>query len=149
MKTYLTLIALVCSTTVFAHDEGHGPKLTDAGKQGGVVSPVIDSKQVKSGAKAEVIYKAELVRSEDGTTRVYFYDKDMKPLPLSKFDKTAKGYVEFKKKDGKWSKQEFALTQEDGEFIGKAPKAESKRFNIDVLAKEGGRELLTAFDNLD
>jgi hypothetical protein len=148
MKKYIALLTFALSFSAFAHDEGHGPKLTDSPKQGGVVSPVIDAKEASKGAKASVVHKAELVRSEDGNVRVYLYDKDLNPLDLTKFDKTAKGVLEFKK-NKKWSKTPFSLTQEDGAFVAKAPKAATKPFNIDVHVAEGGKELLAAFDNLD
>ena len=77
----------------YAHDEGHGPKLTDQGRQGGVVSPVIDKKDYSKGAKAPVVYKGELVRSEDGTVRVYIYDAQMNPLDAARLAPEAKGVV--------------------------------------------------------
>jgi hypothetical protein len=150
MKKYVLAIAVIILPLIaFAHDEGHGPKLTDTAKQGGVLAPVIDSKDADKGAKAELVYKAELVRAEDGTVRVYFYDKDMKPLlSNSKFEKTANGIVEVIKKK-EVTKTPFSLNFEEGAYIGKAPKASSKPFNIDVRVKEGERELLVGFDNLD
>jgi hypothetical protein len=144
----LAALLLVPSVHVSAHDEGHGPKLTDTAQQGGVIAPVIDKKEVKKGAKAAVVYKAELVRSEDGTVRVYLYDKTMNPLNLSGFDVTAKGIVEMKK-NKKWTTVPFTLKLQDDSFTGIAPKAVSKPFNIDVTLTEKGRELLSAFDNLD
>jgi len=147
-KTIGILITLLVASTSFAHDGGHGPKLTDTAKQGGVVSPVIAAKDANIGKKADLVYKAELVRSEDGTVRVYFYDKKMNPLDLSKFEKSIQGIVETMKKK-KMSKTPFALKLEDNAFVGKAPKPASKPFNIDVHVKEAGKELLAAFDNLD
>jgi hypothetical protein len=131
-----------------AHDEGHGPKLTDQGQRGGVMAPVIDKKENKLGAKAAVVYKAELVRSEDGTVYVYLYDKEMHPLEISKIPGQAKGIIETEKK-GKFTRVPFALQQEEEAVIGMAPKPAMKPFNIDVTWKEGDRELLVAFDNLD
>jgi hypothetical protein len=147
MKKLIAVIAFLAASAAFAHDEGHGPKLTDQGKQGGVVSPVIDAKDASKGSKATLIYKAELVRSDDGTVRVYLYDKDMNSLDLAKFG-TAKGVVEFKK-NKKWSKEEFTLAPSEGALVGKAPKVNTKPFNIDMRVKEGSKELLAAFDNLD
>jgi hypothetical protein len=132
----------------FGHDEGHGPKLTDSPKQGGVVSPVIDAKEAKKGAKAAVVHKAELVRAEDGSVKVYFYDQEMNALDLSKFDKDGKGVLEFKK-GKKWTKKDFKFKQEEGFYTATPPKAASKPFNIDVRVKAEGKELLAAFDNLD
>ncbi len=148
MKSFILASAMLFSFSSYAHDEGHGPKLTDMGKQGGIVSPVISSNEASKGSKANLLYKAELVRSEDGTIRVYYYDKEMKPLDLNKLDKAAKGYLEFKK-NKKWTKNEFALNQAEGAFTAKVPKSPSKPFNIDVVVKEGNKELLSAFDNLD
>lgn len=142
----LTLV--LTQTSAFAHDEGHGPKLTDTAIQGGVVSPVVEAKDAKLGEKAQLVLKSELVRSEDGTVRVYFYDKDMNPVELTKFAKEARGILAFKK-GKKWQNATFTLKQEEGAFVAKAPKASSKPFNIDIHVKESGRELLTAFDNLD
>jgi hypothetical protein len=131
-----------------AHDEGHGPKVTDAGKQGGVVAPVVEAKDVSKGAKAKLVYKSELTRADDGTVRVFLYDEQMNPLDLGKFADSAKGVLEAKK-GKKWTKTPFALKKEEGAFVGKAPKATKKPYNIDVVVNEGGKELLTAFDNLD
>lgn len=148
MKNYMLFTALLLSISAFAHDEGHGPKLTDTGKQGGIVSPVIQSSDAKKGAKASLVYKSEMVRSEDGVVRVYFYDKDMNPLDLARFEKTAKGVVEVEKKK-KVTKTPFTLKLEENAFVGSAPKASSKPFNIDITVQEGNKQLLTAFDNLD
>jgi hypothetical protein len=144
----LALLLLLSAAPAMAHDEGHGPKLTDQPKQGGVVTPVIDAKEHDLGAKAGVIYKAELVRLDDGTVNVYLYDKDMKALDLTGFDKAAKGVVETEKK-GKVTKNPFSLSLKDGVFTGKPPKPARKPFNIDVTYGEGKRKLLSAFDNLD
>ena len=94
------------------------------------------------------MYKAELVRLEDRTVQVYFYDQAMNPLPLSNFAKTGKGILEVIKKQ-KTTRTPFDLALEGDAFTGKAPKARSKPFNIDVTVQEGTRKLLAAFDNLD
>jgi len=149
MKKMLLAVLLGMSAAVVqAHDEGHGPKLTDQGQQGGVVAPVIDKKESTKGAKAAVVYKGELVRNDDGTVRVYLYDQAMTPVDLSKFGAAAKGIVETEKKK-KFTRTPFDLKQEEGAFVGAAPKPAVKPFNIDVIVKEGERELLVAFDNLD
>lgn len=151
MKRFTLLVLLASVSAVplsFAHDEGHGPKITDTAKQGGIVSPVIDTKEMKKGPHAAVIYKAELVRTEDGSVRVYFYDKEMNSLDIGKFDKSAKAVLGVEKKK-KFTKTSFALSQAEGAFMGKTPKPTSKPFNIDVHVKEGTRDLMVAFDNLD
>lgn len=148
MKRLFTFLTLLLSVNVLAHDEGHGPKLTDAPKQGGVVSPVIQASEAKLGSKAQLVYKGELVRSEDGTVRLYLYNSKMEPLPLSTFDKSAKAIVEVEKKKQVLTTP-FELKLEGNSFVGKAPLPAVKPFNIDVQLKEGDRKLLVAFDNLD
>ena len=147
MKSLLTIV-LVLSLNVFAHDEGHGPKLSDSPKQGGVVTSVVLASEASKGTKAELIYKAELVRSTSGKVSVYYYDKSMNPLKVSVLSSTAKAQLITEEK-GKVSVQNFELKLVDDHFEGLAPKPARKPYNIDVKATEGSRELLAAFDNLD
>lgn len=136
------------STSTWAHDEGHGPKLADTGKYGGLVSAVVNKADAPKGANAPLVHKAELVRSADGTVRVYLYDTEMKPLDLKAFD--AKGSASLAAKvKGKWKDTSFPLEVKSNSFVGKMPKPEGKPYNIDVTIKEAGNELLSAFDNLD
>ena len=144
MATALTVISTVTS----AHDEGHGPKLSDTGKFGGLVSSVVKISDKKLGAKAPLVHKAELVRTSDGTVRVYFYDEALKPLDLKDFEKKASAVMGSKVK-GKWKETKFEIELKDGSFTGKMPKVEGKPYDIDIHAKEGKTELLSAFDNLD
>ncbi len=149
LMSVLMFAATLVTAPAFAHDGGHGPQLSDAGKQGGIVAPVIEAKDVKKGAHAEPAYKAEMVRTEDGTVHVFLYDTKMNALEMGKFEASARGVVEFKKSK-KWVKEGFPLKSEDGGYLGKAPKVKAKPFNIDITFKDaGGREFLTAFDNLD
>lgn len=147
MKRFtLVIFALITSSGGFAHDEGHGPKLSDPAKQGGIVSSVIDAKDAKLGAKATLVHKGELVRNDDGTVRLYLYDMQMMPLKLDSFEKNAKAVLTAGRKAKKLS---FDLKLEGDAFVGKAPKPPKKPFNIDVTLKEGDKNLLVAFDNLD
>jgi hypothetical protein len=139
-------IALV--SAAFAHDEGHGPKLTDSPQQGGVIAPVVLASEAKLGPKAALVYKAELVRLDDGTVQVYLYNQDMKPLSLSNFAETGKANVEVSKR-GKMSYTPYPLKREVERFSGKITPPATKPFNIDVTVQEKDRKLLAAFDNLD
>lgn len=148
MKMTILALALVGASVANAHDEGHGPKLSDTGKYGGLVSGVVLKADAKKGAGAALVHKAELVRSADGTVRVYLYDDKMAPLDLKGFD--AKGSASLAAKvKGKYKESSFSLEQKENSFVGKMPKPEGKPYNIDVTVKENGRDLLTAFDNLD
>lgn len=141
----LLAAALPCA---YSHDEGHGPKLNDSPPFGGLLAAVIEAKDAALGPKAALVYKAELVRSEEGTVRVWLYDKDLRPLDPARFAKNAGAVLEIARKR-KVTRIPFALELKDGVFIGKAPRAPGKPFNIDVTVTEGKRKLLCAFDNLD
>ncbi len=142
------ILALTTTLPVLAHDEGHGPKLTDAPKQGGVVAPVVLAKDAGLGTKAPLRYKAEIVRSLQGAVRVFFYDKDMNPLKPGLLAPKAKGNLISGKK-GKVTQQQFALEWKADRYEGLSPKPTRKPYNIDVTVAEGGTDLLVAFDNLD
>lgn len=148
MKSLIMFLILGIASLAQAHDEGHGPKLADTGKYGGLVSAVVLKADATKGAAATLVYKAELVRSADGTTRVYLYDTAMKPVDSKGFD--AKGSASLAAKvKGKWKSVDFPMVLKDKSFVGTMPKPEAKPYNIDVTLKHDGKELLTAFDNLD
>ncbi len=142
------MLLLAFSLTAFAHDEGHGPKLKDVGKKGGRVTSVVLAKDATKGAAAELVYKGEIVRSKDGKVKIYFYDKDMNPLKLDGFTKTAKATL-ISGKEGKETAKDFELSFVADHFEGNTPKPIPRRYNIDVKVSEGDKELLAAFDNLD
>jgi hypothetical protein len=148
MKKVIFALMMMSSSLSLGHDEGHGPKLTDSGKYGGLVSGVILKADIKKGVSASLVYKAELVKSSDGTLRVYFYDTKMTALDIKGFEFKATA-ISASKVKGKYVDTPFSLEIKGNYFIGKMPKPLSKPYNIDVTVKEGGRELLTAFDNLD
>lgn len=142
------VFSLGLAVAALGHDEGHGPKLSDTGKYGGLVSPVVKEAEAKLGPKATIVHKAELTRASDGTVRVYLYDKDMKPLDTKSFEGKGEAKLATKVK-GKWKNTSFTLELKDGSFSGKMPKPAGKPYNIDVTLKEAGTGLLSAFDNLD
>jgi hypothetical protein len=148
MKTLIVSLALFFTSATQAHDEGHGPMLADTGKYGGLVSSVVLKSDAEKGASAALVHKAELVRSADGTTRVYLYDIEMKPLETKDFDSKGSASLGAKVK-GKWKDTVFSLEKKDGVFVGKMPKIKTKPYNIDITLKQEGKELLAAFDNLD
>lgn len=152
--TYLT--ALILSSAALAHDEGHGPKITDAPEKGGVaVSAVIDPK----GDKKTVLYKAELSRvaetsPQSSEFRVYLFEQQgdskvqLKGDALAPFGDQAKGVLEYKDKKKKWVRTAFELMRDGDSYVGKV-EVKRKPYNIDVHLKKDKKELLTAFDGLD
>jgi len=149
MKILILVLAVALSTSIWAHDGGHGPRLRDAPIHGGVLAPVIHAENAKLGRNAPLIYKGELLRSDDGTIRVYLYTAKMKPLELSKFDKKGRAVLETKTKSG-WEERELELTLSGNTFVGKLPKGLIRKpYNIDVFITENRKTRLVAFDNLD
>jgi len=150
MKKLLPLL-LTFSISIFAHDEGHGPKLTDIPQKGGVrVSPVVLGSEATLAEKANLVYKAELKKSSDNKKiEVYYYDKEMKALlPVTNLSQEAQATVIFGK--GKKQKIENITLKLVGDhYEGILPSNLKKPFNIDVKMSEGTKEFLTAFDNLD
>ncbi len=149
MKKLILALVLGLSTSIAAHDGGHGPRLTDAPVHGGVIAPVIQASNVKLGRNAPLIYKGELLRSDDGTVRVYLYTPKMQLLPLSQFGKKGKAILESKGKNA-WDKRELELTASGDSFIGKLPKGPIRKpYNIDVMITDQGKAIFVAFDKLD
>jgi len=150
MKRLLMMPLLLSSLAAFGHDEGHGPKLDDSPREGGMLAPVVLASEAKLGPKAALVYKAELVRGEDGAVKVFLYDGALKPLMLAGLSPKANAALLTEWK-GKATKTNFTLTLDRviWAYVGKAPKAPRKPYNIDVTFSEGKRKLLSAFDNLD
>ena len=148
LKTFMVVCTLAFASPLMAHDEGHGPKLTDTGKFGGILTAVVEAKDASKGSAAPLVYKGELTRSEDKTVRVYIYDKDMKALPTTQFNPKAEAKI-IAMVGGKETVASFALTFENNAYVGKMPEPSSKPYNIDVTFKSGDKDLLAAFDNLD
>ncbi len=152
MKSIISTL-LLTACVAFGHDEGHGPKLTDSPKQGGKVAPVIAASEISKGPKAQLIYKSELVRGEDGLVKIFLYDKEMNSLPqaqLSQFVSAAFATVEHIKKGKTVRTSRFNLNLKDGIFEGKLGEIpRTQTFNIDVKMKEADKDLLAAFDGLE
>jgi hypothetical protein len=149
LHSFLMTASLVMSSLpALAHDEGHGPKLSDTGKFGGLVSAVIEKKDANLGAKAKLVYKAELVRSPEGKVQLFLYDAEFKPVDASSWDKKGKAVMASRKK-GKWQSKDIELTYDGKAYTGQLPELIGKPFNLDFVLKDKDKELLTAFDNLD
>ncbi|RYZ51376.1 MAG: hypothetical protein EOP07_21415 [Proteobacteria bacterium] len=146
-KSLLISTLLVAAMPALAHDEGHGPKLTDSGKFGGLVRAVVEKKEANLGPKAKLHYKAELVRSSAGKVQLYVYDSEMKPVDAAAWEKKAKATAYPHKKGSK--SQSFDVTFDGKAFVGQMPEGLGKPFDLDFVFSEKGRELLAAFDNQD
>lgn len=147
VKGLMMSALLLSALPAMGHDEGHGPKLADSGKFGGLVGAVVEKKDAKLGPKAKLHYKAELVRTPEGKVQVYVYDAEMKAVDASAWDKKAKVLAAPRKKGAKT--KEFDVIFDGKAFNGQIPEGLAKPFNLDFVFTEKGRELLSAFDNLD
>lgn len=146
-KLIVGVVGLFFSYSVFAHDGGHGPKLGDSGKYGGLVTAVVLKVDADKGSKADLLFKAELVRTE-GMARVYLYDKAMKAVDLKDFGDKAEVTLGTKVK-GKWKNVSFPVERKDNVFQGKMPNPEAKPYNLEFTWTKDSKALLAAFDNLD
>lgn len=148
MKRLLMLPLLLSPVFVFAHEGGHEPRFEEMTRESGPMAPVILASEASLGPKAALVYKAELVRSEDGGVTIILYDSELKPLKLADLASKAKGNVQTVKK-GKTTKAPFELAlRSESSYVGLAPKAARKPYTIEVTFSEGKRKLLSVFENL-
>lgn len=147
LNSLLISAFLLSAVPARAHDEGHGPKLTDSGRFGGLVSAIVNKKDANLGAKAKLQYKAELVRSPEGKVQIYVYDMEMKPLDAAVLGNKVTATADPHKKGAK--PKTFEATFDGKSFVGQIPQGLAKPFNLDLVFTDKGRELLSAFDNLD
>lgn len=142
MKNLLLALALVSSVNVYAHDD-HGPKIKEGGKYGGVVAAVVEE-----GKSKTVAYKTELVKNEDGTIKVYFFDTASKLVDMNSMPAKVNAFLEYKI-NGKYEKEPFGLAKDGAYFSGKMPKPKRRPFNIDIQFEAKGKKLIAGFENLD
>lgn len=148
MKSLWVMLFLIFSIGLFAHEGGHGD-VTEGGKFGGIMAPIVKKEEAGSGNKSKFLFKAELVRSESGKISFYIFDDKMNLLKLDSFGAEITAKLEVKKK-GKFTYfGEFKLTKNGNHFTGQLPKIEYKPFNIDFFLKQGNQELFVGFSNLD
>lgn len=146
MKFFTLMMALLLNVTAFAH-EGHGEMPVEPAKYGGVLGNVVSEKKMKAREKHNPpLMKAEIVRSEDDTVRVYLYDLKMDPLKTENLSGEAQGIVENNRAK---TNQKFSLKSQGDHYKGKMPKQKKRPFNIYITFKKGSESYFVGFDNLD
>lgn len=146
MKMLTLVFALLMSLTAIAH-EGHGEMPVEPAKYGGVLGNVVSEKKMKAKDKHNPsLLRAEIVRSEDGTVRVYLYDMKMNALKTESFSSEAKGTVENKRAK---TDQSFTLKAHGDHYMGKMPKQKKRPYNVYLTFKKGSESYFVGFDNLD
>lgn len=146
MRTFIILAIMFFGLSVSAH-EGHGEMPTEASKYGGIVGNVVSqAKMQKKDKNNPPLMKAEIVRSDDGTVRLYVFDLKMQPLAGDGLSQTALGEVENVKAR---TKEKFSLELQGNHYIGKMLKQKKKPFNIYVTFSKGADKFFVGFDNLD
>lgn len=146
MKVLSLFFVLIMSLPLFAH-EGHGEMPTEPAKYGGTLANVVsEAKMLKKEKNNPALMKAELVRSEDGTVRLYLYDLKLNDLKLTGFSSTAQAEVENKKTK---SEDKFSLKAQGDHYIGKMPKQKKRPYNIYITFTKDKEDYFVGFDNLD
>lgn len=146
MKSLMIGLTLLFSAFALAH-EGHGDMPTELSKFGGILGNVVSETKMQAKAKHNPpLMKAEIVRSEDGTVRLYLYDLKMNQVKLEGYSKEAKGTVENRRAK---TKDQFSLMAHGDHFMGKIPKQKKRPFDIYVTFTKGTEKLFVGFDNLD
>jgi hypothetical protein len=147
---FFTLLALLFSLSTFAHDEGHGPAVKDAGLYGGILAPAMKESDLKAHSHERAVkFKAELIRAQDGTLTLYFHTPDMKKAEFAQFAEKAKVKMEVKKA-GKYSYVgEFEMVKKGHSYTGKLPQVRTRPFNLDVFVTVNNEKLFVGFSNLD
>ena len=149
MKALSLTLAFSFCLGVLAHDEGHGPQVKEAGQYGGILASVILEKDLKSRGAVTVRYKAELIRAQDGTLALYFYDLQMKPATLDAFAVSMPVKMEVKRAGKFTYVGEFKLERNGQRYSGKLPAVRQRPFNLDVFPTVNQEKLFVGFSNLD
>lgn len=148
MKSFLLIVSMIFSLSLFAHEGGHGA-VSEGGKFGGITAPVVDSSQEAAVSKGNPLYKAELVRTEAGKLSLYLFDTKMNLLDLAAFGPEVEAKLEVKKK-GKFTYfGTFKFTKHGNHFMAQLPQVEYKPFNIDMYLMKDKQKLFVGFANLD
>lgn len=146
MKFSAVLFTLFMSMNLLAH-EGHGEAPKDPSRFGGQLSNVVDATKVSKKEKNNPpIFKSELIRSEDGTLRLYIFDLKMKDTDLSSFSSKIEANVENTKNKINLN---FELEKHGNHFMGKMPKVNKRPFNLYFKIKNKNQDLFVGYDNLD
>jgi hypothetical protein len=148
MKKILTVILLLSSLNLLAHEGGHG-EISEGGKFGGITAPVVEKSDAGHGHKAKTLFKAELVRAESGKLSLYLFDEKMNLLDLASFSPEVDAHLEVKKKGRFVYVGEFKMKKEGTHYSGQLPKVDYKPFNIDLFLGKGAQKLFVGFSNLD
>ena len=146
MKLLIFGLTLLLNATAFAH-EGHSDMPSELAKFGGSLENVVDYTKMQAKEKNNLpLMKAEFVRSEDGTVRLYLFDLKMKQLQVDSLSKEAEVTVENPKEK---THAKFTMKPQGDHFIGKIPTQKKKPFNIYIYFIKDAKKFFVAFDNLD
>lgn len=146
MKVLIFITTLFISLSAFTHVGHEMP--TEPAKYGGVLGNVMEESKGHrhKGHDERPLLKAEVVRSEDGTIRLYVYDLKMNQLKADAFSKEARVTVDNRRAK---TKDKFTLKAAGDHFIGTMPKQRKKPFDLYITLNRSTEHLFVAFDNLD
>lgn len=142
-KFFICVAASFLSLSVFAHDEGHGPKVKNQGKYGGKMTSVILKKD-HDAADAKAHYIAELTLSNDGMLRVYFYDTNLQPTVIA--PKALTGTLIIKNKNAKnSSKTNLVFNPKGNSFEAKIDPVANRSAGLELVISTAEQDYLADF----
>ena len=150
-------LSLFTSLTVFAHEGGHHPTVTDSGRYGGLVTAITekpshhdhhDHHDHDHTDETTSKFKAELVRSTDHTVHLYIYTETMTPAdPKSLGNEVKSSLVQGASK--KTKKEGFSLKFDGKSYKGSSPAVVHKPYSMEFTILINGKENQATFSNLD
>lgn len=146
MKIIILGLFAVFSFHLVAH-EGHGDVPTDPSKYGGQLGSIVDEVKVEKKIKDNPpLFKGELLRSENGSVRLYVFSNDMKPIDMASLADQASGKIVNTKNKISLN---FSLEKKADHYLGKLPKISKRPFDLFISLRKGPQKLFIGFDNLD
>jgi hypothetical protein len=143
MKSLIGVFVLLVASVGFAHDEGHGPKVSDNANE----RAVILAKDAKLGTKAKAVSSATLERLGDDDIGVILKST------AETLGETAQATLIPTSSRKKAKPQTFKLAKvtEDGKTLykGVLPHLGHGLYELEVKFKLGSNDVLVAFPNVE
>ncbi len=147
----LALLHNLLITKMHAHEGGHHPTVTDGGRYGGLIAPLVEEHHDHHGHhehEHESKFKAELVRGTDLSVYVYIYKDGMNPADTKILGNDIQGAIV--SGSGKKKKlEDFTLKLAGKSYTGKSPKINERPYTMEFKITIEGKKLTASFTNLD
>ena len=140
MKYLITGLSILFCLQVFAHEGAEMVQAKFAPRFGGKVSHV----EKKTGHHHEDRYVGELIVSDEGVMRLFFYDLAMKDISIAKFPAEVKGAITSKK-----DKTEIVLKKGEKNYTGTLPRVKARPYRLEFNFNVNGENLSLGFKAMD